>query len=770
MNIAPFLEAIKNRRPRVIAVYASESEAREALGGRVAVSLGAGFPRDSSITGVELNKGPEDDSLCRVVALQAPTMLAQPPLEVLTGRSPADVLDAMVFFVKDASPDSLLAALLLVAHLAGVADAIACFEPWLDSATNWDQGYMPEQPFRSWPALASALSHARFPAPSAQGSTTAAGLSSFSFQLAWDRSFAFLIQSLMAGAKPEEMPQTLHWAGSPATIALRRLQQVYEHTLTHATMLQLSVPLTDAPGRRVMVDALVYVEDEPSDAVKVFGRMDARRASGGRGFRLAAAYRPTAADWNRFTIHADPTEGLDLTALWVELERRETEAYRQRDSGLIARTADKAAPSEAEFVAGKVDGLSFLPKGVIGPNSFESRDLDRLSDKSGKARVLATVNNIWRNPWFLFKDASLIGSPGKDERNAVAGPTLLNWEQVVDSLWVVFNPLSGIRVEALRGPEEGTPPIEVNLLEAPAMDLGLAKSGPIFRYLDWPKGAAKSTQTRGIVLDDLNTRIIAALAEQPARPAPITLSNLPPRAECRLVSLSGGFAVVSNGGCVVVDDWHDMRLGASEMVKALRRAGKWKAELDGHVEDLTRFNDKMPSLTRGDSQPGNAYTLIGEVALARSRLASLRVIAASSLNDANARLLDQELKSFWGLAEREAYVAQGYDQIETSVKALQDARSARLLKYLGIYGFPAFISVNFSKPLANFINAYCVSRGWVWLTKPSPLYDALGMVGEAVSWLACTALLAWLLSWLYRKWDPTLVPRRHSGGGETGGP
>jgi hypothetical protein len=769
MDFVSFLDAVDIARSRVIALDASGPEAVRVLDGRLAVALGAGFPHDSGIAGIVLKKGPHDPSLCRVVASTASALLTQAPLKTLAGQSPADVLGGMVFFIKDASPDSLLAALLLVARVAGVANVNAVFGPWIESVTNWDLGHMPEQPFRSWPALASALSHAHFavPAGSASGSATTLGRTPLRPEAAWNRSFAFLIESMKSGYDPEHMPRV---PGSLAVVALRRLEQVYEHTLTHATMLRLSVPVADSPAARVVVDTLVYVEDEPSDAVKIFGRTDAKRASGGRGFKLGVTYRPNADAWNQFTIHGDTTEGLDLTALWVELERRETEAYRQPVTGFITRAADKASPGQDEFVAGKADGLKFLPRGSRGPSSFQSGDLDRLSDKQGEARVLANVNNIWCNPWFLLKDASLIASPGLDEGRAEAGPARLTWEQVLDSLWAVFNPLSGIRVQARLSSKEATLE-EIELLKAPAMDPG--QDGPIFRYLDWVKGAAKSNQTRGIELNDSNIRILAALAEQPARPAPIGLANLPPRTECRLVMLNGGCAVLSNGGCIVVDDWHDARLNESEIIAAMQKAAEWKEQLDRHEVDLTAFNKQWkgesdeqntsgpirqrPDTARGWLKEGASYRLLGQVALGRSTLASQRVKAAASLKDANARLLYQELKSFWGLAERESYVDQGYQQSEASAKALLDARSARLLKYLAIYGFPAFVSSNFSKPLANIVNAYCVSRGWVLLSTPSPLYDALVQGEEAFSWIACTALLGWMVSALYRKWDPVLA-------------
>lgn len=777
MDIAAFLDALKNAQSRVIAVDIAGPEATKALAGRLAVALGAGFPRDSGITGIVLKKGPHDSSLCSVVSGTVSGLLTEPPLNTLAGQSPAQALDGLVFFIKDASPDSLLAALLLVAHVAGVANIDVAFSQWITSVTNWDLGHMPEQPFRSWPALASTLSHSHFAmsAASPSGSPTTLGRTPLRPEAAWDRSFEFLINSMKSGHDPEQMPRV---PGSLAVIALRRLEQLYEHTLTHATMLRLSVPAVDAPTAHVMVDTLVYVEDDPSDAVKIFGRTDAKCASGGRGFKLGVTYRPTADAWNRFTIHSDPTEGLDLTRLWVELERRETDAYREPATGFITRMADKEAPGRNEFAAGKADGVKFLPKGMSGPNSFQIDDLDRLSNKSGEARVLASVNNIWCNPWFLLKDASLIASPGLDEARAQAGPTLLTWEQVLDSLWTAFNPLSGIRVQARLSSQEATLE-DVELLKAPAMDPG--RDGPVFRYLDWTKGTAKSNQTRGIELNDSDVRILAALAEQPARPAPIGLSNLPPRMECRLVTLNGGFAVLSNSGCVVIDDWHDPRLKDSEIIEAMQKAAEWRKQLDCHEVDLSIFNEEWngetdernasgpvrqsvkqsvkqrPNAAKGWLKERASYLLLAQVALGRSKLAGQRVKAAASLKDANARLLYQELKSFWGLAERESYVDQGYQQSEASAKALLDARSARLVRYLAIYGFPAFVSSNFSKPLADVINAGCVSLGWILWTIPSPLYNALVKCEEALSWIACTLLLGWVVSAVYRKLDPVLA-------------
>ncbi|RKP53708.1 hypothetical protein D7S86_15720 [Pararobbsia silviterrae] len=347
---------------------------------------------------------------------------------------------------------------------------------------------------------------------------------------------------------------------------------------------------------------------------------------------------------------------------------------------------------------------------------------------------------------------------------------------MLDSLWTVFNPLSGIRVNARIHAHDDLAE-DVELLKAPPIDVG--SDGPVFRYLDWPKSTEQAHPMRGISLGDSSVRILAALAEERAKPAPIGLSRLPPSTECKLVTLSGGFAVLSNRGCVVVDDWHEQRLRDSEIIPVMRRASEWRSQLRAHESNLIAFNAQWKgesdargtgsALTEAWLKEKSLYQLLGQVALARSTLASQRVKASAAIPDANARLLYQQLKSFWELPEREAYVDQGYQQIEASVKALLEARSARLLRFLGMYGFPAFISSNFSKATAGLINSGLVAHPptafghrLAW-TLPPAAYDACMAGGELLTWIGWTLLLAWVVGAFYHRWDPVSTPKAAKG-------
>ena len=759
MTLDEFLTQLAARDPEVESASRLEERPTHGGQGRVLIGLGSGFPKGASAGRVEFVKRAQDASLCEYTAEHAAELSMLEPLAGMRGESPERLLESLVFSVHNASPDSLVAALLILATLADVADARQRLRPWVAAATRWDLGHMPPDPLANWPALASGLSHARFPLqPSSVRQGSDRGALSSDYTLAWQRSFRFLVESVLAGHDPQAMPTELSGPGQLAVSAMRRQKQMYEEILTHATRLQLAVPLRDAGTRRISVDTLIYVEDEPSDAVKIFGRGDPQ-APGGRGYKLALSFRPGAEPNNHATIHADPTEGLDLVGLWQALESRETEKWIDHASGLIFRSADARVPSAQHYLDGVYEHKGSWAQGREAPASFRAEMLDHLADKNHRCRPLAGVNNIWRNPWYITADRSLIGSPGKATNDdgttfVLAEGTRLTDQQILNALWSEFNPLGSIAAHALVRGLDGRPvPIPCEqLLHAPCLEfpkptfgehlLGARdlderaklKTSPRalqFRYIDWPGSSHDVMHSRGLRLTDFHVQILAALAERREQ-RDIELADLPPYQACRFITLAGGFAVLSQRGCIVIDDWQDLPLSTEDIVAALEKAAHWDAALDHHLDMLARCNAKVASLVRGGIQANDAYTLIGNIALLRSHFTEQRVAAApATIGDPNARHLCEEIFDFWGLGARGEFVSRGYEQLETSAKTLLDAKSARLLRNIGIYGFAAFVAPSISKPLAYVSNDLWIHyMGMMMVADRQERYEAWMIGGE----------------------------------------
>ena len=182
---------------------------------------------------------------------------------------------------------------------------------------------MVDEPFRAWPSLAAALAHAHF--------STGVASTDEQFAAAWTATMRFAAECLLAGFDPVALPSPpnagLH---HDAVVALRQEKQTYRDWLPHAEIAQLSLPLSSGHERRLLVDALLFVEDQPTGTAKIFYRND-EKAALGEGFCLAASYRPGApiGSGNEFTITVDPRRGVVLDELYDELERRETEAWQK---------------------------------------------------------------------------------------------------------------------------------------------------------------------------------------------------------------------------------------------------------------------------------------------------------------------------------------------------------------------------------------------------------------------------------------------------------
>ncbi|MBL8425441.1 MAG: hypothetical protein JNK06_18405 [Candidatus Accumulibacter phosphatis] len=605
----------------------------------------------------------------------------------------------LAFFVQDASPDSVFTVLLLLARQAGVQDADA-LRRWLDEISAWNSGAMPEEPEHSWPALASCLAHALFPnSRRPDDRPTAADLAGF--DRSWRSVFQFLLDTLVDEHDPARMPRYLRGHGRAAAAALARLRQIYLDCLQHASVLQLSVPLRAAAGRRVVVDTLLCVEHEASDALKLFGRGDRENPPGHRGFGLAVSYRPNAEDWNRFTIHGDPALGLDLSGLWVKLESLETEAWRG-EGGQIDRPA----------------GTIMGPNGSV-PASFSQADLAQLARAGGRARPLAGVRNCWVNPWYIGAEASLIGSPGKDIDGVEAGATRLSWKEVADAVWTTFMPMAELQLVTLFSRPSG----EVE--EAPAQRLldtaachradATSQEGPSFRYLRWPRDAQRADQAADTAdLSETALRLLATVAQSPSAVGKLSHAGLVPPDTYRTVQLNGGFAVIADKGCILIDDWRDVGLNAREMFEAMRLAADLCAHADEHSQIYLGNCKELDENSRPRSalldRPLNR--LLIRLAEHRSKLATTTVETFGlQLADSNAEKLYAELVSHWHVRERLALADQGYARLEQTIRALMDSRAALGIKIISFWGLPIAAAGGLTKPVVSALNATLLQAG-----------------------------------------------------------
>lgn len=669
----------------------------------------------------------------------------------LTPASAASVQalsDSMCFFAKEAGPDSVLTAMMLLARRAGVAEAPHALSAWQAQADAWDAGRVPSQPSTSWAALSSVLTHAVYTEP---GEGIVEPL-----RVAWQAGLDLMLETIASGHSPGLLPANLPEHGSRARAALRRLEAVYLDCLQHAQVVQLSVPLRAAPHRSLVVDAILCVEHEYSDALKIFARADAVHAAGGRGFALILSFRPTAPAWNRYTIHADPDCMLDLRPLWRALE--EAEAAERMRVGV----ADRAIGNDLERARREAAGVrmrSIASKALRSRVGIPSKDLP--------VRRLGVVAHPWVDPWYIDPSCSMVASPGKFDPGPGAA-TCLQWAQVQAVFWATFRPLQAVRVRPLlRGdgiaasewgaaqPILGTPPWSTDVVASVVDPFPL-------RVVRWSRDVPEPSSQRlagpevdpsGAQTIDLSPTALAMLARLAASPKPehsMQLHGLPPAQQWERVELEGGFAVVARRGCILVDDWRDIAVDTPAVLQAMRAARRLAMHADAHAAAYLRHNERLKAIARASRGPfdRSLSDFLIEVADERAATAANDIDAeALQQADGNAATLFRALTRHWHTAERLQAVERGLARLEQSVRAQLESRSGLALKVISMVGLPLAAAGLAAKPIVSAANAALLAAG-IRLPWGDEVAGSLKEAAELPVALAC-ACLAYIV---LRRW------------------
>ncbi|MHB8148450.1 MAG: hypothetical protein ACYDA5_11115 [Vulcanimicrobiaceae bacterium] len=628
---------------------------------------------------------PRYDSIARLVA-ESPdeALFTTWPLWELRPLGPAKALEQMTLEVDDASADSTLGVILLLARLAA-CDLTSFPKAWIEAAASWEKTGMVEDPWTSWAALVSALAHKHFP--------LGRPLSNEDYAAAWRDTVHFTGECLARNAHPLQIPPMGDcelWR--EATASLKQEEQSYHNWLLHAEVLQLSLPLTNGGGRRLMIDALLTVEDQATGAAKVFYRNDRSNTSLGCGFTLAAQYRPTerSGDGNDFTISLDYRAGVNLLDLWHELEQRECAAW---------AAADETRPA-------------------------------------ANPRVLDGIENRYDEPWYIDRERTLIGAPRRlpDGR---AGSKLV-WSDIREAIWTCYNPLNGIEVlGATNGSSEVTPAIRLVNLEPTVLEPPVSEYGKRLLLARWAhdRNGGLQNAPRGLNVSATVERTIATLIRVPEPHATgatgVLLGSLVPPGSWRRVALSGGFAIVTEHGLFILDDWHpEVRLD----FKQLEDEFKLASHLDHQLKKLEKRIKKWHVQEKRAWWQRRQQEVVREVAWIMFELADLRGSAAGTSSHADVRSLREAMDLQWALDRRLAAMEQQVQTIAGSLKALGDASMSRLTHYVTIGGFTFALAFYLAGPIGVLL-AFWFTKGQVPLTNAQPpvLYwwSAFFIIGTA---------------------------------------
>jgi hypothetical protein len=639
-----------------------------------------------------------------MVEIESLKSLTQLPLWNRIQTDPQKLLDTATVVAEDASPDSVWALLVLLARVAGCSPK-GISEDWISAIERWESEGLVDDASTGWPGLASALAHAHYP----NGDTRKA--SSEEGAAAWTSMIRFAAGCVARGLRPTQIPIDGNWnLLQDARATLRQEHQAYDDILSHALIVQLCIPLDlQKIERSLLVDAIIFEEPQAGGTVKIFYRNDQTNAPLKQGFTLGAHYRPgESGTGNDFTIAVDPRKRVHLLDLWEELERLECAAWDQ---------AKKPRPCDEEH---------------------RRQDMDQTIGRK----------NPWVEPWYISRDRTLVAAP----RRGAEEPHL-DWRKVKQAIWKVYNPLNDVRVHpyetkasdwapelvSLFGlePEERPPKSSSSNATAACgavVNKGSEKSPKRLLLADWPRESLRAGQVSPRSLHEapvVNAVLAALVDREPGQEISIDLLAEPRSWE--RIKLDAGFAIVTGRGAFVLDDWHPSpRLTPEEILKTFESAN----DLDSRLTDLEKAIRILAArLEKGltDNRGLGPFLehrakkvalrlkrrpivknllwrtpkwreekgMVAEAAAHAVKLAELRAQTLSVSPDSDVRHVAEALDRRWALTSRLNLLEEQTKTIRDSVKELGDARGRRIIRFVGLYGFPFYVAEGLAEHLAD---------------------------------------------------------------------
>lgn len=543
--------------------------------------------------------------------------------------------------VEDASPDSCFALIVFLALLAGVA-AADIPRRWSDYIRRWEQGDVIStgQPLQSYGALHNALAHSYF---------------SGAWGHAWIDCLGLLLGALRVDAVPAHLTTDNPWPPlQKAHACLAFEQQVYEDSLAHATCVQLALPLRGAAGRFRLVDAYLAEEPVPLGSLKVFLRTDTVHTHLKQGFTLMALHKPwpsEAGSGNDMSVSVTPQAGVHLEDLWQELEAMEDAAW------VEGRPHDRPRLSILGYPEGR------RPDGEPAPDE----------------------------PWYDGGDYTLVAAP----RRLATGDlgSKLDWHAVREAVWRVYNPLQKLQVIGYG--DGGCVTLENCPLEPFDGASAVAASGKRLVIARWRQGAAADLPDHAPFLrftPTLKRYLAAILSRSPTASGPIQLHELPGPEHCDLVELSGGFAVIADGGAFVIDDWRREALLDQDIRQEFAGACKLLQGIQASAHKVGGLTQTIYAYLHGDAPGEDERILLNRLTDLRIGLSRLQAETLPQSFDPSVRQFRQMLEARWSIAGRLEEFHRAANQIDAILDNYVALRTNRRVAFLTLYGFPVVLA------------------------------------------------------------------------------
>lgn len=597
---------------------------------------------------------------------------------------PEEILPHLRLVVEDASPDSVLSVVYFLARLAG-ASASDLPKEWTAAAERWERSGDAFDPHRSWAPLCAALGHGHFiKSPASADDSDRRHLAEDELRDAWTRCLRLTVQAIAAGQNPGVLGEGDLDDLDEAQAAVAAEYSGYLMALAHARKTQLYLPMAGNSRRRLLVDALFFVEDDPAGAKKLFARRDRANAPLGQGFAFMAVYRGAqelVGSGNDVVISLDTRRNLVLDELWQALEDLESAKW------------------------------------------GDARPCDR--PRSDLRRPVAHGCAV-NQPWYITPDGSLVAAPRAVTVDGRAVPgRRVEWAEAYALIWTLYNPARFVTVRQPFLSPDPQPLTECRPEEIHAKRL-------IWAEFDTAAGAEREPPT--LILSQATHQVMAAMLRPSRPPGPVGLDELPPVAAFDVVVLAGGHAVVAAEGCFLFNDWDTPSLDQEGCRDQVTKAAALAKDLRDIQARLQILAERAAEFLKGD-RSHRADGILRQVTETALRLASLRVQLATPPSDPYLRRLRAALESRWGadrlLPELQAQAA----DVEKAVQSVDHARNQKRLTQIALLATPVVVMVTAVEPFGK----YAATLFGITPETSGPLtWLALLVAGIAMAWTLTT--------------------------------
>lgn len=563
--------------------------------------------------------------------------VSDPALRELEGFP--DLLKRVRIFATDASPDTVVSAVIFAARQSAVSVPDWFWTNWLSAITNWEQTGNAANPERSWPALASALAHRYFGSQDDGQGNLQAQLGE-----AWAAVLRFFAEAIRYKYNAEDIPEDapgIELAVARAALAEERSR--YRRRAIASDIHQISLPMKDAPRRR-LVDALFTRESEFAGALKVLARNDKEGSPLGQGFALLLVERDVLRDttpeyW--MTISVDPSSGVYLRDLWLELERLETEAW---------------------HLAG------------------EDRPL--VNQQSRQIPAVDRIGRVFHEPWYLDETETILASP-KAQRpvGEMMSPALgsrLSATDVRRAVFRVYDPLAHRLVNTLapKEPDGGNRP-RIPLMEAEPLKI-VTESGENTRKriftVWWPR---EEPLPHPSAMSPLPPSVLRAMAARiSGADGEDVYLDAPDLEDIEVISFGNGFAVVNEDGAFLVESGRGRRSRIDAAADLVKRQAILATELDAIQADIAKRASQLADDLRKRGNTRAAIRRQRHCAAINARLIELRgkLDVPLESDDAGLTNLKDTLARLWNTRARLGELIAEVEAFDRSSRTAEELR------------------------------------------------------------------------------------------------